>query len=131
VIADDAPDLKARLTEVEQQAQVQSGRPRVIQALRQVDIIERLDSLVFHKNLPLDQQMNRVFTHHDTVVGNNNPRCCATTRPALRNSCASAFSYTFSRNPDPSVLATANAPLRICSDRAFNPSAFIRSLPRT
>jgi hypothetical protein len=28
-------------------------------------------------------------------------------------------------------LATANAPLRICSDRAFNPSAFIRSLPRT
>ena len=49
-LVDDALDLDSRLAEIEQQAQLQSGRFQVVEALRHMHVIESFDRLQFDKN---------------------------------------------------------------------------------
>jgi hypothetical protein len=47
---DDAFDLKARLAKVEQQAEMQASRLKIIQALRAMNLVDRLGYLQFDED---------------------------------------------------------------------------------
>jgi len=105
----DAFDFAARLAEVQQPAQTQARRLEVVQALGTMAIVQCLDGLELHDQHVIHQQVRRVFTDDDTFVPDDDTALLRHGKTDLAKLVASAFSYTFSRNPDPSVLATANA----------------------
>jgi hypothetical protein len=68
---DDAFDLKARLAEVEQQAEMQVRGFQIIQALRAVNLVDRLGYLQFDEHAVCDQQVNSIFPDLDPIVSND------------------------------------------------------------
>jgi hypothetical protein len=54
-VQDDAFDLKARLAEVEQQAEMQSCGFQIIQALRAMNVVDRLGYLQFDEDYVFDE----------------------------------------------------------------------------
>jgi hypothetical protein len=54
-VQDDAFDLKARLAEVEQQAEMQACGFQIIQTLREMDLVDRLGYLQFDEDDVFDE----------------------------------------------------------------------------
>jgi len=76
-------DLNARLPEIEQQAQVQSGCLQVIDALGHVRFVERANRFQFNHDGILDQQVSHILARDDTVVMNRNPLLLQNRQPGL------------------------------------------------
>ena len=67
----DALHFEACLAEVDQQAQVQTGRLEIIHALRAVNIVEHSDRLQLNEHCTLDQQIDRVFSGNNAIVSDH------------------------------------------------------------
>lgn len=108
----EAFDLELGCAEVEQEADFHADCPQVVQALGVMDLVVCFDRLELDGHRTVDDQIGDVLADDKTVVLDRNwliGFCCSTRSPAFLSSCARAFSYTFSRNPAPSVLLTVNA----------------------
>ena len=68
-VQDNALKLQARCPEIEQQAQVPSVRPEVIDALRAMRAVERSHGFQFDEDGVFDQEIYEIFTHQGAFVG--------------------------------------------------------------
>jgi hypothetical protein len=78
-----ALDFQARLAEVDQEAQLQTSRPKVVQALGTMNIIECSDRLQFNEHRILNQQIDSVLANDDTVVPDNDSALLRNDEPRL------------------------------------------------
>ena len=69
-ILNDPPDLQARRTEIDQKAKVHAGGPEIIDALRAMRALKRLDGLQLDQHSALDQQVSKILTDQDVFVSN-------------------------------------------------------------
>jgi hypothetical protein len=69
-IIDHPLDLKARIAEIEEQAEPEPGSFEVVDALRAVNRIQRGDRFQFNQNGVLHQQVGRIRTNDDTIMVN-------------------------------------------------------------
>src|ERR1700757_1721619 len=67
-VLDDPADRYPRQTEFDQETDAQVGCFQVIQALCPVDLVQRTNSLEFHKDRPFDREVHCVPTNNDAVV---------------------------------------------------------------
>ena len=70
-VQDDAFDLKARLAEVEQQAEMQTCGFQIIQALRAMNLVDRPGYFQFDEDHVFDEQVNRIVPDHNAIVSND------------------------------------------------------------
>jgi hypothetical protein len=67
-VLDDPADHYPRQTEFDQETDAQVGCFQVIQTLCPVDLVQRTNSLEFHKDRPFDREVHCVPTNNDAVV---------------------------------------------------------------
>jgi hypothetical protein len=68
---DYALELKPRLAEVEQQAEMQVRGFQIVEALRAMDFVDRLQYLQFDEDDVFDKQVNSIFPDHYPIVSND------------------------------------------------------------
>jgi hypothetical protein len=81
--ADYPLDLNPRLTEIEQQAQVQRCCRQIVDALRHVRLIECANRFQFNQDSIVHQQVGYILAGHDTVVINSNRLLLQDRQPSL------------------------------------------------
>jgi hypothetical protein len=89
---DDAFDLKARLAEVEHQAEMQARRFQIIQALRAMNLVDCLGYLQFDEDDVFNEQVNSIFPDYDPVVPNDHGMLLRDGEPRLAEFVPNAFS---------------------------------------
>ena len=111
-------DFEAWPGKIQQQTQMQSGRLQIVYALRGMRRVQCPAGFQFYDHRILNHQIGDVFPDHDTIVINRDALLLCNCKPS-RISCAKAFSYTFSRKPDPSVFSTRKAQPMMRPDRSL------------
>jgi hypothetical protein len=67
-VQNNALKLQVRRPEIEQEAQVSSGRPEVIDALRAMRAVERAYGFQFDEDGVFDQEIDEIFADQDAFV---------------------------------------------------------------
>ena len=101
-------------------AHAQPGRFQVFETLGAVNVVQLSDCFQFDDHHAVHHKVGGVLAYNHAVISDGNPAL-------LLDGKDSAFSYTFSTKPGPSVFATVNAHPMIRSEIRVNPplSVFI------
>ena len=101
MVQNDAFDLQARVAEVEQQANVQAGGAKVIDALGAMEVGDGPGRLKLNDHLVLDHKVRRILPNNHPIIDDDDAALLRDREVSLAKLMSERTSYTRSLNPAP------------------------------